>query len=138
LPRRRLELKDLFDNFFSIEPPPLIDTEECAASIPHENVSNDENTCHKNVENNTMGLANTVITVTTVTAKNATELVDCNRNTYLPNNLYRLYEQILLNAIVMSLQAHLRYRLTIMYLYNMKLTFMSFEHKLRKSRPEGY
>ena len=87
-----MELKALFDDFFSFESISLTNNENPAINTLHGNASNDENTRYNNDKNNSKGLANAVTTVTTVTAKNTTELVDCNRNTYLHNNLYRLYE----------------------------------------------
>jgi hypothetical protein len=83
--------KDMFNDFFSFGPPPLISTEECGTNNPHENKSNEENTNYNNDGNNTMGLDNTVITVTPVTTKNIAELVDYNGTTNLPDSLYRLY-----------------------------------------------
>ena len=84
--------KDLFDDFFSFEPPSLINTAECATNIPHGNISNNEKICNNKDENNSKGLTNTVTAVTAVTTTGTRESMNYNRNVALPINMYRLYE----------------------------------------------
>jgi hypothetical protein len=81
--------EDQFSSFFSNEPLSLIDYKENT----HENTLKNEKISYNNNENTSMGLDNTVITVTPVTDKNTSKYIDYNIITNLPDNLYRLYER---------------------------------------------